>query len=121
MDTDNKRDGNRHALRIEGEMTIYRAAELKQTLLALLDAAGPLEIDLSSVTELDTAGVQLLIAAKKTAQAQQQELCLTAHSAAVLDVLEIFNLVSYFGDPVVMSSRPAPARRDASHSREGGT
>jgi anti-anti-sigma factor len=110
-----KRKGDARALRIEGEMTIYRAAELKQVLLASLGEVDALEIDLSSVTEMDTAGVQLLIAAKKAAQAKQQELHLTGHSAAVLDVLEIFNLVSYFGDPVVMSSRPAPAHRDASH------
>lgn len=115
MSAAKKRKGDARVLRIEGEMTIYRATELKQTLQAALDAAGALEIDLSSVTELDTAGVQLLIAAKKTAQVKQQELRLTAHSAAVLDVLEIFNLVSYFGDPVVMSSRSARAQRDASH------
>ena len=115
MSAAKKRKGDARALRIEGEMTIYRAAELKQILLASLGTAGTLEIDLSSVTELDTAGVQLLIAAKKTAQAQQQELRLTAHSAAVLDLLEIFSLVSFCGAPVVMPSRPAQAHRDASH------
>lgn len=97
-------------LRIEGEMTIYRAAELKQTLLASLDQAEELEVDLAAVTELDTAGVQILILAKKQALAKQRKLRLTAHSPAVLDVLELLNLAAYFGDPLVIPSLFAAGR-----------
>jgi len=95
-------------LRISGELTIYRAAELKQALLAeLAERAAPaaLEIDLSGVTELDTAGVQLLMLAKKTAQAQRRELRLVAHSPAVAEIFELLNLAAYFGDPLVIASR----------------
>ena len=53
-------------LRIEGEMTIYRAAELKALLLGQPPAA---DVDLTGVTEIDTAGVQLLIAARRRARA----------------------------------------------------
>ena len=91
-------------LRIEGEMSIYRAAELKQSLLAPLEQAGVLEVDLSGVTELDTAGVQLLMLAKRAAQAKQCELRLSAHSPAVLDVFELLNLAAYFGDQLVIQS-----------------
>lgn len=97
-------------LRIEGELSIYRAAELKQ---ALLSEPAPREIDLSGVTDIDTAGVQLLMLAKKQAQAQQRELRLVAHSAAVSEVFELLNLGDYFDDPLVMgarSSNPATAR-----------
>lgn len=113
MNAENTReDGARpaHLLRIEGEMTIYQAAELKQTLAATLAQCDELEIDLSAVTEIDTAGVQLLISAKKTAQSLQKELHLRGHSAAVLDAFELLDLGAYFGDPLVMA---APA---ASHS-----
>ena len=89
-------------LRIEGEMTIYRAGELKQTLLA---SPPPTEIDLSGVTEIDTAGVQLLMLAKRQAQAAQRELRLVAHSAAVSEVFELMNLGAYFDDPLVMQAR----------------
>lgn len=95
-------------LKIEGEMNIFRASELKQTLLAALDGAATLEIDLSAVTELDTAGVQLLMLAKRQAQAGRQELRLTAHSPAVLEVLERFNLAGYFGDQIVIAPEAAP-------------
>lgn len=105
-------------LRIEGEMSIFRAAELKSTLLAALDRTTTLEIDLSAVTEFDTAGVQLLMLTKKAAQAKRRELRLTAHSPPVLDVLELLNLAAYFGDPIVITPQTSGAR--ASFRAQGG-
>ncbi len=92
MHPDTLPDGQVRSLRIEGEMSIYRAAELRQQLLGALDGAAALALDLSSVTELDTAGVQLLLAAGKTAQARGQALRLVAPSAAVREVAAILNL-----------------------------
>ena len=88
-------------LRIEGELTIFRAMELKPELLT--DPL-PEEINLAGVTEIDTAGVQLLMLAKRTALAQQRELHLVAHSPAVIEVFELLNVAAYFGDPLVMDS-----------------
>ena len=89
-------------LRIEGELTIYRAAELKNTLLAAVAEHDTLDIDLSAVTEFDTAGVQLLLVAKRAATARQHTLRLVGHSAAVIDVFELLDLSSPFGDPIVL-------------------
>lgn len=88
-------------LRIEGELTIFRAMELKPIVLA---NPLPEEIDLSAVTELDTAGVQLLMLAKRTALTQQRELRLVGHSPEVIEVFELLNLAAYFGDPLIMDS-----------------
>ncbi|MBV5298228.1 MAG: STAS domain-containing protein [Rhodoferax sp.] len=93
-----------NVLRIEGELTIFRAMELKPAMLPTPPLA---EIDLSGVTDLDTAGVQLLMLAKKTAQAEQRELRLTGHSPAVLEVFELLNVAAFFGDHLVMDSRAA--------------
>lgn len=92
---------NPNTLRIAGELTIFRAMELKPALLAepAVD-----EIDLSGVTDLDTAGVQLLMLAKKTALAHNRDVRLVGHSPAVLDVFELLNVAAYFGDPLVMDS-----------------
>jgi anti-sigma B factor antagonist len=87
-------------LRIEGEMTIYRAAELKQTLLDALDSSAALEVDLSAVTDLDTAGVQLLMMTRKYARAAERELRLVAPSPVVTEVIELLNLGTYFSDPL---------------------
>jgi anti-anti-sigma factor len=88
-------------LSIEGEMTIYRAVELKQALLTALEQPAVLEIDLSKVSELDTAGVQLLLLAKQAAQTTNSELRFRHHSPAVLEVFELLNLAAYFGDASV--------------------
>jgi len=106
MTTSEKSEQASRTLCLEGELTIYRATELKQTLLAAAEASAAVEIDLSGVTELDSAGVQLLLLAKLTANAGQRELRLVSHSPAVLDVIELLNLAPHFGDPLVM---PTPA------------
>jgi anti-sigma B factor antagonist len=96
-----------NVLRLDGEFTIFRAMELKPVLLA----SPPVdEIDLSGVTEIDTAGVQLLMLAKKTALAQQRNVKLVGHSPAVLEVFELLNVAAYFGDHLVMDSRTATSR-----------
>lgn len=94
-------------LHIEGELTIFRAMELKPVILA---DPPPQEIDLSGVTEMDTAGLQLLILAKRTAVAAQRELHLVRHSPAVLEVFDILNMAAYFGDHLIMDSTVGTAR-----------
>jgi anti-anti-sigma factor len=83
-------------------LTIFRAAELQGVLMA--DPA-PQEIDLSGVTEMDSAGLQLLMAAKQAASAKQCTLRLVAHSAAVIEVFELLNVAAYFNDPLLMEAR----------------
>lgn len=90
-------------LDIKGEMTIYTAAEQKQELLAYIESGHTLEINLSQVSELDTAGTQLLILAKQEAAKAQKSLRFVMHSNPVLDVLELANLTAAFGDPLFIS------------------
>jgi anti-sigma B factor antagonist len=90
-------------LEINGEMTIYTAAAQKQELLSFIESGSTLEINLSQVSELDTAGTQLLILAKKEASRKQKKLRFVMHSNAVLDVLELANLTATFGDPLFIS------------------
>jgi anti-sigma B factor antagonist len=90
-------------LAIDGEMTIYRAAELKPLVLDALKDHATLELDLSGVTELDTAGLQILVLAKQAAQAAGSTLRLAGHSHAVLDVFELLDMGAYFGDAVLVT------------------
>jgi anti-sigma B factor antagonist len=98
---------------VEGSMTIYEAAADKPLLLSALATAKETEIDLSSVDEMDTAGLQLLILVKRESLKAGKILRLIGHSPASLDVLERYNLGSYFGDPVVVSSRGQKQGRNA--------
>lgn len=85
-------------------MTIYCVEEQRRALLAALEQAESIEVDLSKVSELDTAGVQLLLSAKRTAVLRNKAFCLIEHSPAVLNVFELLNLNAYFGDPLFMKS-----------------
>jgi anti-anti-sigma factor len=89
---------------IEGEMTIYRAMELKDELLPAFTTAQDIEIDLSGVTEIDASGLQLMLAAKLESIARNVRLSFTAHSTAVQEALELSELGGFFGDPVVITS-----------------
>lgn len=100
---------------VQGNMTIYEAAADKQALLGALADATEMELDLSSVVEMDTAGLQLLILVKRESLKSGKALRLTGHSEASLDVLDRYNLAGYFGDPVVIS-RPR-RRRSETRSR----
>jgi len=98
MGSRSKKKNEPEALRIDGELTIFRAAELQPLLFA--DPA-PTRIDLSGVTEFDTAGLQLLMVAHQTAHAAQRSLQLLAPSAAVCEVLELLNVTDFFGDALM--------------------
>lgn len=87
-------------LALQEDMTIYNALAIKDTLLGALAGCGELELDLAQVGEIDTTGVQLLILAKREANRLGKSLRLVAHSAAVREVLDFFDIVAYFGDPL---------------------
>ena len=48
-----------------GDLTIFEAAEFKESLLAVLANDGLVCLDLSQVTSVDTSAIQLLWAARK--------------------------------------------------------
>ncbi|WP_260954607.1 STAS domain-containing protein [Pseudomonas citri] len=91
---------------IEGELSIYTAVQWKKRLDELISEGASLELDLSAVQELDTAGLQLLIMAKKTVAARSGQLRLSNHSHAVLEVFELCGMAAFFGDAIA----PQPNR-----------
>ncbi len=86
----------------ESDLTIYNVAAAKQQLEQLLQQTAEIEMDLGQVSEIDSAGMQLLILAKRECLARNGSLSLTGHSQAVLEVLDLCNMANYFGDPVVL-------------------
>lgn len=49
-----------------GSLTIERAAQAREELLARVSVNSPFTVDLSQVERIDTAGLQLLLSAKGT-------------------------------------------------------
>jgi anti-sigma B factor antagonist len=92
---------------IDGELNIYRAHEFKQTFLAAVREAGALEVDLSGVTEIDSAGVQLLMMLRSAARERACEVRLAGPSPAVREVFDLLDLTAWFDGPVPEASTPA--------------
>jgi anti-sigma B factor antagonist len=91
-------------VQVDGELTIYSATELKPELLAALNGAAQAEFDLSGVTEIDTAGVQLLLLARREAQARGVALHLRSPSPAVRSAFALLAL-----DAHLAAAEPGPA------------
>jgi len=103
---------------VDGPLTIYDACALKirlQTALEQTDGDG-LELDLSQVSEIDTAGLQLLLLAQRESQRRRRPLRIIAASEAVLDVIGFCHLADFFGEapapPAQAESRPEPGRAE---------
>ena len=86
------RQGQAVALAVEGELTIYRAAELKDALLdAVRQHAAP-AFDLSAVSEFDSAGLQLLLVARQEVARLGKTLRVQGAGSAVRDVFALLGV-----------------------------
>jgi anti-sigma B factor antagonist len=91
---------------LQGPMSIYNAAELKARMLQAVASAGQVELDLARVEELDTAGFQVLVLAKREAVLRGHRLRIVAHSPEVQEVLDLCGMASWFGDPLLVPASP---------------
>lgn len=83
-------------LKFEGEMTIYAAATTHQEMNELCADFNSFDIDLSEVDEIDTTGVQILLALKAQVELKEGSLVLSNITPAIKDVLEVFEIKSMF-------------------------
>jgi anti-sigma B factor antagonist len=75
------------------ELTIAYAAAARDTLVSALQTGhGDLALDLAGVTDFDSSGVQLLLAARRSLAERGDMLQLLAPSATVQDALATFGL-----------------------------
>ena len=79
-------------IRISEEMNIYTAAALKDALLAHGASPLPRHFDLAQVSEMDTAGLQLLLAALRPAQPGGDAGVIDTASPVVQELLELCGL-----------------------------
>ena len=96
---------NIQRIALASDATIVNAVAMHAQLLAALGSASDIEVDLSQVTEIDSAGLQLLISAKQEAAVLQKRLSFAGHSPAVLETLDLCDLSAHFGDPVLLHGR----------------
>jgi anti-anti-sigma factor len=88
---------------LQGDLDVMQAVTIKAAFQKFANEPRPIEINLSHVTSIDTAVIQLLMALRQYRTKQDLTLQLTNHSDAVLAAYSLLDLVSYFNDPIVMT------------------
>ncbi len=91
---------------LNDELTIYVANDFKKKLEKYVNTEKCqfLSIDMSEVSEIDTACLQILIQLKREFTETGRELRIVSHSSAVIELFELYNLGSFFGDQMVLAS-----------------
>lgn len=99
------------ALAIAGEFTIFTALETKALLMNAIASAAPysdgeIGIELSQVTDIDSAGLQLMVMARREARQQGKRLHFVRCSDSVTELIALCEMTEYLG--VTTSSSPTP-------------
>lgn len=81
--------GDAWCIALDGELTIGTVAAVKDDLVAALADLGDCELDVSAVDEIDTAGLQLLLMARRSAVGVRR---ISGHSPALRRLIELANL-----------------------------
>lgn len=89
---------------LRGSLDISTVSDARDKLLETLNPLESIRFDLSDLTEIDTAGLQLLLAVRKEAESLGVE-CRFAHpSPAVEGVFRGFGRIGFFDEPVATAS-----------------
>lgn len=97
MNISRKKSKDTSTLTFEGDLTIYYVSQIKDELFADYEKlADKVALDLSAVGEIDTAGVQLLLFAKKFFASVHRPLFITKSNESVDSVLTALDLNTQF-------------------------
>lgn len=77
---------------VSGELTIYTASEWRDRLIGEMAGNDDLRLQLAEVAEIDSAGLQLLLAAKRQASGEGRQLELANPSTAVRGLFDLLRL-----------------------------
>ena len=97
MNISRKKSKDTTTLVFEGDITIYYVAQIKDELFADYEKLGDkVALDLQGVTEIDTAGVQLLLFAKKFFTSVHRSLVISKSNESVDTVLTVLDVNTQF-------------------------
>lgn len=95
-------DTAQKTMSITGELTIFSVQDIHARLLETLGSLSELSVDLSKVTEIDTAGLQLLLLAKRK---PERTVRFCKHSDEVLRLVDLANIGQTLGDPLIIKAQ----------------
>jgi len=81
---------------IDEELTIYVIDTLKQGLSEEIDLYDKFELNLANVEEVDSSGIQLLLALRQELMSKKKELKLTALSSVVAKLIDLYGISDRF-------------------------
>lgn len=86
---------------VEGEVTSCMVGELREAIFPAItrdqEIETEIEIDLSHVSEIDFAGLLLMLEIKLTASARGKALRFIGHSKPVTEIMKLSGLADFFG------------------------
>ena len=103
MSVDVEYQGSSARVALSGELTIYSVAEIKSALAEAMGKASAIEVDLSAVSKIDTAGLQLMLIVKRN---PGSDVRFVNHPPEVLRLVDLSNLGGALGDPLFIAASP---------------
>lgn len=97
MEIKSQADVAETTIHVRGELTIYDALQWKNSLQDALNKYGVIKLDLSELAEIDTAGIQVLVALSRTAQKMNRKVLVIDGSQAVMEIIHLCNLAPEIG------------------------
>lgn len=90
--TKHEKDGQA-ILKIDGPLNIETLSMLKEELMAALNEHSGIALDLKNVNECDTAGIQLLWSARKTAEGKAKNFSIINSSESLKKAAEQIGII----------------------------
>ena len=90
-------------VRLGESLDIASAEEAKSRLLQVCDSAANLELDLSSLVDIDTAGIQLLLALRRRRERAGTPVRMVHPSPNVLEAFQLVGLDRIFDETVAVT------------------
>ena len=81
---------------VNGEIDLENSGNLRQQVHAALDDNKAVSVDMSAVNYIDSSGIAVLIESKQRAVEGSKEFKILKPSEAVLSVLKLAKLISFF-------------------------
>jgi len=96
---------NSTEIALSGELTIFCAMDLYQEHIQKIKFKSKVIFKLSSVSEIDTAGMQIILILFKEIKKQSGEYEVSSISDVISDYVKLFNLENYFS-PSIKNTEP---------------
>ena len=78
-----KQKGTKSVLKFDGTFLVPDVHAVRQDFVAVLATRDHVEVEVTNLTDIDTAALQLLLAARQTARLSNKSFCLTGDTTIV--------------------------------------